>query len=403
MTERPRLLIVKRRLPLPLEVGTDAITLGLVECLRERFAITFLAVDEGPRGRQGAGALRARGIEVKLAPEEGKRLRRHPILGKLILNATRLAGGVPREYQLAGCRDLGDLVERETRARSFALAQFEYWTMARYRSRANCPAALLNHDVWFHTLGDLARVAASPRRRLAWRLEAKTTRPHELDAQRGFEHRLFLSEEDRTLMADAGGPPDGLVVPLAFPYAPVRHAPRGNARRPVVLHVGAMSAPFNIDAVCTFAREVWPRIRDELPHARFVVAGRDPSPEVLALVGAAGIEVTGFVEDLGEILAGADVFVSPARVGTGVKIKVAQAMAAGLPVVGSEIGLAGYGDGEGLIRARNHEGTTREILRLLTDPKARQRAGDTNLARYRESLWTETARARVVSFHEAML
>lgn len=403
MTTRPRIILVKRRTPLPLEVGTDAVTLGLIECLTRRFHVTLLAVDEGQRARRGAEALRARGIDVELAPENPMRIRRHPILGKLVLNGARVLAGQPREAQLTACDALGDLVERETRAHPDALTQFEYWTTARYRSRAGRHAALLNHDVWFRTLEELAGVAPTLRRRFAWRLEARTTRRVEIEAQHRFAHRLFLSEADRSRMAAASGRTEGTaVLPLSFPYPPVTDVSAHDRRDPVVLHVGAMNAPFNVDAVCLFARDVWPAVRRERPRARFVVAGRDPAPEVLALDGSDGIEVWGQVPELDDALRGADVFVVPARIGTGVKVKVALAMAAGLPVVGTDTGLAGYDRSEGLIRAERGEPLAAAILALLDDGASRRRAGQANLTSYRERLWSDAAHRRVIPFYEAL-
>lgn len=401
---RPRLLLVKHRLPAPVEIGSDAVSFGLIQCLRRAYALTIVSVREGARTRDGAAILAGDGVTVRLVDPDHHRLRLMPILGKVVTNATRLFARVPREYQLTSCRALGAAIDEETRGGDVALAQLEYWTTGRYRGRAHCRAALLNHDVWFHTLEELAGHAASPRRRRVWRLEARTTRRYETSIQHAFDHRLFLTDTDREHMSRAASLADrAATVPLALPFAAAERPARGNGDEPCVLHLGSMSAPFNVDAVTFFAREVWSLVRQSVPRARFVIAGRDPGPETERLSALPGVQVTGFVADLPELLARTDLFVVPARIGSGIKVKVARALAAGLPVVGTRKGLSGYPLGPGL---RQTDGTRKmadEVVALLGDAPARRRAGEENLALYRASLSVEGAARRVLSFYGGLV
>lgn len=386
------LLIVKRRVPFPVDTGTDAVSYANWRALAGSFALTVVAADEGARSRAGAAHLRSLGIDVRLAPPG-----RAP--GRIARNLKRLLLGLPGEHQATACPAFGPLVDDLTRRRTFALAQFEYWTAARYRRFARCPALLLNHDVWHETVARIARHQASAWRRALWGLEARTTRRHELAANRACEARLFVSEEDRALMARLGI--DGDVLPVLFPFAPAERSAEGE--EPVVLLAGDMSAPFNVEAACRFTARVWPAVRAEEPRARFVVAGRDPTPAVRACAREPGVEVTGAVPDLGDALARAWVAVSPGGLGTGVKVKVAHAMAAGVPVVGTAAGLSGFGTAPGLVRADSDADLAREVAGLLRDAPRRRALARSALAFYEERLWIERGGARVGALYRSIL
>jgi glycosyltransferase involved in cell wall biosynthesis len=118
-------------------------------------------------------------------------------------------------------------------------------------------------------------------------------------------------------------------------------SPETEAGRFRVLFAGSMDYHANIDAVTWFARGPWPDIRRRLPGAVFTVAGRNPSAEVRALSGLEGVEITGTVSDLAPYYREALVAVVPLRVAGGTRIKILEAMAAGVPVVSTARGAEG--------------------------------------------------------------
>ena len=397
-------LIVKHRLPFPLDSGTDIVSYASWRALQGPFALTVVAADEGERSQAGARALRELGIEVLLAPGAPNLAAGHTLAGKLVRNSKRMLLGLPSEYQATARPSFGPILDDLTRRRSFSLAQFEYWTTARYRRYAHCPALLLNHDVWHETVDRIARHQASAWRRMLWGLEARTTRRHELAANRVCERRLFLSEEDRDAMVRLDARLDGRVLPALFPFLPAPSERVGEAEgEPLVLFVGTMSAPFNIDAACHFASRVWPAIRTAVPQARFLIAGRDPSPAVRACGALPGVEVAGEVADLDGLFSRTWVAVSPGRIGTGIKVKVAQAMAAGVPVVGTPTGLSGFRGVPGLARAELGRGFGDEVVALLRDADRRRRVARTARDFYAERMRGGEAAQAVVTLYRSIM
>jgi glycosyltransferase involved in cell wall biosynthesis len=108
-----------------------------------------------------------------------------------------------------------------------------------------------------------------------------------------------------------------------------------------IIFVGAMNYYPNVDAALWFARDVWPRVRSLFPECRLTLVGSDPVPEVLALRGTAGIEVTGTVRDVRPFYHHADIALAPLRMGGGTRLKILEAMAAGVPVISTAVGAEG--------------------------------------------------------------
>jgi glycosyltransferase involved in cell wall biosynthesis len=104
---------------------------------------------------------------------------------------------------------------------------------------------------------------------------------------------------------------------------------------------GSMDRHPNIDAARFFSLEVFPAIQERYPDAQLDLVGANPAPEVVDLAEHPGINVTGRVLSMVEYLHKATVCVVPMRTGYGIKNKTLEAMAAGVPLVGSDRGLEG--------------------------------------------------------------
>ncbi|MGP1666612.1 MAG: TIGR03087 family PEP-CTERM/XrtA system glycosyltransferase, partial [Rhodanobacter sp.] len=114
-----------------------------------------------------------------------------------------------------------------------------------------------------------------------------------------------------------------------------------------VVFVGAMDYRANVHAAQWFAREVWPHVLARCPDARFYIVGSNPTAAVHALGEAAGITVTGRVEDVRPWLAHAHAVAAPLRIARGIQNKVLEALAMEKVILATPEAWEGIEDFEG--------------------------------------------------------
>lgn len=194
-----------------------------------------------------------------------------------------------------------------------------------------------------------------------------------------FDAVLTVSDEDSRLSRElyglrnvAGAVPTG--VDLDYFTA----VPRNLPPTPTVVFVGSMDWYANVDAVLHFVRDIWPRVRKEYPDAVFKVVGRNPPEHIRALAASGqGIEVTGTVPDVRPFMREAHAMVVPLRIGGGTRLKVFEAMAAGIPIVSTSIGAEGLQaeDGRHLLLADDPASFAAGLTQLLGNPESAEQMG----------------------------
>ncbi|MDJ1185528.1 glycosyltransferase family 4 protein [Roseofilum casamattae] len=182
---------------------------------------------------------------------------------------------------------------------------------------------------------------------------------------------VVTTEDDRELL-QAFTPaekiaviPNGVDLDL-FPY---RNSDPGGQ---TLAFVGSMDLTHNMDAALFFAKQVFPKLRDRYPEIKYRIIGNRPSPDIRALGNIPGVEVTGRVPSMVQALHETTVCVVSLQTGFGIKNKTLEAMAAGVPVVGSDRGLEGLDAEDVALRANTVEEYIEAISRLLENPELRQ-------------------------------
>lgn len=143
-----------------------------------------------------------------------------------------------------------------------------------------------------------------------------------------------------------------------------------------LIFVGSMNYHANIDAASQFVNGVWPRLRARFPNLRFTIVGANPVPAVQALQSVDGVEVTGTVPDIRPYYAQAIASLVPLTVGGGTRLKILEAMAAGVPVISSPIGAEGLAvnPGSDILIASDPAGWESSIASLLDSETSRKLA-----------------------------
>jgi sugar transferase (PEP-CTERM/EpsH1 system associated) len=217
---------------------------------------------------------------------------------------------------------------------------------------------------------DIRAQTVSPLLRPAYRLEAERVRRYEQAACQRFAQLYVTAEPDRKAIGAA----NVSVMRACVDLEEYTFRREGRSDDLVVM-TGNMGYQPNVDAVAWFAHEVWPLVRAQRPAATFRIVGTRPPQATLDLDGRDGITVVGWVENVSTELHAAGVAVCPVRVGSGLQIKVLEAMATGTPIVATSFGNAGIGaapDRE-IAVADEPAAFASELLALLADPAARDR------------------------------
>ena len=139
----------------------------------------------------------------------------------------------------------------------------------------------------------------------------------------------------------------------------------------------------NVEAVDILISEVWPKVYKKVPESRLWIVGRKIPQRIVELAQARpDIEVTESIEDAREAYKSAFVMITPIKGSGGTRLKILEALAAGLPIVSTSIGVAGLGlaNNKEAVIADTLDGLANETVRLLRDKKLARRIGDAGRA-----------------------
>ncbi len=359
----------------------------LAEHLPAASALTvWLARQRGPAGHRG-GLVLVADHQVPTPDRDSGSLRMHRLLLTLVELGQRVVffpgnGALLQPYtgelQRHGITVIPDPAGQRTFLREAGAAlrlavlsrpQVGWQLLEELRMLA--PQCLVGYDtVDLHFLrlqrqAELAAATGDERGARALAGKAVASRELELGLVRAADLTLVVSEHEQSLLRDLV--PEADVRVLSNVHHPARAVP-GPGGRTGLLFVGSFDHLPNRDAARWMAREVLPLVHRRHPDAVLHVVGSNPSPDVLELA-CETVTVHGWVADLVALHQRCRVSVAPLRFGAGVKGKVGESMAAGLPTVGTPVAVEGMGlvDGRHVLVAHDATGFAEQVLALLED------------------------------------
>jgi glycosyltransferase involved in cell wall biosynthesis len=248
----------------------------------------------------------------------------------------------------------------------------------------------VEHMIWKR----LAQVESRPWRRVLLKLEWRKMRLCEARACAQASLTIAVSEGDRALLAATAPGARLSAIPTGVDTS--YFTPNGSGERPATLvFTGAMDWYPNEDGILHFIHGILPRIRQELSSVSLTVVGRNPTPRLVAAAAAAGVRVTGTVDDVRPYVAEAAVYVVPLRVGGGTRLKIFEALAMGKAVVSTTVGAEGLPlvPGEHFLRADAPAEFARAVVVLLRNPERRRALGSAGRRLVEERYsWPQVAR-----------
>lgn len=205
------------------------------------------------------------------------------------------------------------------------------------------PSVLEEHHCWTSTLQRGAAAQQNPLKRFRARIGWMKFATWEARVCRAFDLVTEVCEEDRNaLLRIAPDLRDVRVVPNGVNvdyFDPATWSPEPDK----LIYNGALTYGANLDAVRHFAQDVYPLLRERCPHAVLRVTGKTTGVDLQNIQDCPGVELTGYVEDIRNVLVRSSVCAVPLRLGGGTRLKILEAMAAGVPVVSTSMGAEGIG------------------------------------------------------------
>jgi sugar transferase (PEP-CTERM/EpsH1 system associated) len=225
--------------------------------------------------------------------------------------------------------------------------------------------------------------------------EARYLLSYEAKIADTFQQVFFVSEAEKNLFLDQIPcnhiSAVGNGVDLNF-FDPSHQSPV-KKNGPTLVFTGAMDYPPNVDGITWFTKTVYPLIQKKIPNLNLYIVGSHPAPIVQRLAQQDGIIVTGFVRDVRDYLAAADICIIPLRIARGIQNKVLEAMAMGKATVCTPQALEGINaiPDVHVMTASDEKSLAAHVITLLSDANAASHLGK-QARRFVEENYTWNAR-----------
>ncbi|MBZ0295611.1 MAG: glycosyltransferase family 4 protein [Anaerolineae bacterium] len=359
-----RILLISRCPPYPLYLGDRLIVWHLMRELEARhYQIDLLAFADRPEDWDEIGKYDMYFGQVELFPMPVSRMTTY--MQRVLMPKSRF----PRHASQARSPEMFSAIQRLVTENNYDLVHFFGGVQVYEYAQAigRLPALITPYESYSLYLRRLieretpltpGKLATYAQQFFARRFESWMFAP--------YQNVVVVSERDREELLSLNPTMRVEVIPNGIDLYNFR-LPRVRRRAKALLFVGNYEYAPNVDAALLLAREILPQVRQQMPDVRLWLVGNAPPPALQALAGD-HIKVTGRVPDVRPYLARASVFACPLRFGAGIKNKVLEALAMGLPVVATPLSVDGiHVEHERDVLIAEVEDFAAGITRLLRD------------------------------------
>ncbi|MFH1202026.1 MAG: glycosyltransferase [Candidatus Omnitrophota bacterium] len=328
ISSKPTIMFITPFLPYPLKSGGQIKMYNSLKSLRDKYEIILVSFIENQDQERHIPELN------KLCKKVFTVLRRptwHSVFNKVTL---------PAFIKYFYAKEMAGLIKSCLNDYRIDLVQIEYANMAYYaKFIPNIPKILVEHDTSIYTLSNSYEKPAFGRifrffDWLNWVLFQKRIYLY-------FDKIVTFTEEDRKIARRAVSPDKISVIPIGIDLASYQ-LPKDINKSIDILFVGHMLHYPNVDGLLYFCDKIFPLIKSKMPGVNFHIIGSNMgSIDLEKIKDDKNIRIVGEVDDVRPYLARSKLLVSPIRKGAGLKVKILEALAMGIPVVATSQSVKG--------------------------------------------------------------
>lgn len=210
--------------------------------------------------------------------------------------------------------------------------------LSEIRQHSNALTVLRVHNIEYHVWHTLARTMKNPVKKLYFKDLATRIRKYEKRAWSKYDLLLPITSKDSALIDRVTNVKAIRVAPFSLD---LKSKPLENTEEAWVgYHIGAMDWIPNRDGVKWFLEMVWPLIHQTIPDFQFYFAGRK-MPDYFKTLDIPGVHCMDEVPSADEFIADKKILIVPLWSGSGIRVKILEAMAAGKVVISTVAGIKG--------------------------------------------------------------
>jgi N-acetylglucosaminyldiphosphoundecaprenol N-acetyl-beta-D-mannosaminyltransferase len=362
---RPRALFLSADLPWPRDGGGRIAALHILESMCRRYEVDLVAMAD-PVGEPDLEYLRSicRSVEVVRIPFTFGRHR----LRQMSIVLRSLVSAEPYRLRKFRSRRFEAAVRDRLKEADYAVVHVDQFGVVPYVRFT--PDSAVRTATHHNVESDIYRLAANRAANPIGRAFAANERMKLIRAEKKWLNRVdrvfVLADDDATLLRGMGVDRT-TVIPMPAPETATRDGIPPPGRR--ILTLGSMSWYGVADGLLWFHDQVLPLIRAAVPEVEWELVGANAPASIRRLSREPGIIVTGYVEDLAPHVDRARVGVVPLRIAGGVRLKLLDFMARGLPAVATSVGARGLDipDGSGCFKRDEPDTFAAAVVDLLID------------------------------------
>lgn len=268
------------------------------------------------------------------------------------------------------------------------------------RKHSEAQVFLRAHNVEHLIWRQVAQSTKDPFKRWYLKHLSLTLRAYELEHINDYDGVICITRNDADYFRANGCRRPVTAIPFGVTVPEVMENPEAPEQNSL-FHIGAMDWIPNQESIHWLLEEIWPVVYRTVPQARLYLAGRK-MPARWMQASLPGVTVVGEVPDAMRFIGSKQINIVPLRSGSGIRVKIIEAMSLGKAVVTTTVGAQGidYTDGENILIANTPDEFARQIERLLSDDSYCRRVGEAARQLVTEEYNIKRLTERLLQFYE---